>query len=629
MKTTAVQEQPGPDSIHRLIVETMTEAAFIVSFEGTIKFCNARFGQFVRWPLGQIVGRPLQEFVAPNSRAAGAALLIAAQEQQSVRQGLVLLGADGRCVPTHLSANVIYQPDGPSICIVASDLTEMENSTELIQQLRRHQEALRRSEEHARLALRAGRMGTWDRALPDGSMVWNEELFRLLGYPPGALTPSDAAWSDRIHRDDREEAAARFRRTLSVGGEFTSEYRVVWPEGTVRWVEAHGQTECDATGRPMRSYGVLQDVTERKESEETLRLTEQRFRSLFELSPDAVFLGKPEGTIVGANPTACKMFGMTAQELCQAGRDGIVDHDDPRVLSALGERNRSGRAEAEITCIRKNGERFPVEISSVIVPGDPPRSFVVMRDITRRKRAEEELRMATEELKRSNRDLEQFAYMASHDLQEPLRMVSSFLKLLREQYQGKLDAKAEQYIGFTCDGAERMSKMIKSLLEYSRAGSKALQPAPADFAGILEAARANLQTAIEESQARLTHDPLPTIAADAAQMTQVFQNLIGNAIKFRSPARPCHVHIEARRQDGHWVLSVRDNGIGIDPQQADRVFTLFQRLHEKEKYPGSGIGLAICKKTVERHGGRIWVESAAGEGSVFRFTLPDAGPPKA
>ena len=252
----------------------------------------------------------------------------------------------------------------------------------------------------------------------------------------------------------------------------------------------------------------------------------------------------------------------------------------------------------------------------------------LIRDTTDRWRAENEIRLAAEELKRSNQDLEQFAYVASHDLQEPLRMVRSFLGLLRGRYEGKLGADADQYIGFAVEGAERMSVMIKDLLEYSRAGRGDIKPEAVDFNRILEQAKANLQAAIDESGAVIAGDPLPTVPADAARMTQVFQNLIGNAIKFRAEGRPPKVTITACNGEGVWIFSVKDNGIGIDPAQTDRIFQVFQRLHTRDKYPGSGIGLAICKKIIERHGGRIWMESQPGQGTTFLFTIPDRGTAK-
>jgi PAS domain S-box-containing protein len=239
-----------------------------------------------------------------------------------------------------------------------------------------------------------------------------------------------------------------------------------------------------------------------------------------------------------------------------------------------------------------------------------------------RQRGEVELRRSAEELARSNAELELFASVASHDLQEPLRMISSYVDLLAQHYRGKLDDKANRWIAFAVDGAARMKQLISDLLEFSRVGTRGKPFAPTSSATVFEAAIANLQQAIRETKAVVTHGVLPTILADATQMTQVLQNLIGNAIKYRGSQRP-EIRVEAVKQDGHWLFSVRDNGIGIDPLFHDRIFVIFQRLHTREEYPGTGIGLALCKKIVERHGGRIWVESQPGQGATFSFTIPD------
>jgi len=263
----------------------------------------------------------------------------------------------------------------------------------------------------------------------------------------------------------------------------------------------------------------------------------------------------------------------------------------------------------------------------------------------------------TAQLELSNKELEQFASIASHDLQEPLRTVGGFLRLLEERCQDKLDAKAKGYISYAADGAKRMSALITDLLKYSRAGGQDLVLASTNVDAVLGVALINLKHAIRDSGAVVAHDPLPTVMADAGQIAQVIQNLIGNAIKFRSADRQCQVHVSARKVMGHqslgrgplggdgsspmidapltndatkspmtddffWLFSVRDNGIGIDPRFKDRIFLIFQRLHGPDRYEGTGIGLAICKKIVERHGGRIWVESTVGEGSAFCFTLP-------
>ena len=238
-----------------------------------------------------------------------------------------------------------------------------------------------------------------------------------------------------------------------------------------------------------------------------------------------------------------------------------------------------------------------------------------------RRRAERALVNQTGELERSNAELEQFAYVASHDLQEPLRMVTSYLQLLQRRYRNKLDADGEEFIAFAVDGANRMKTLIQDLLAYSRTGTRSLELLPTDVEMVLGEVLLNLKPAIEESAAAVTHDPLPMVMADRVQLTQLLQNLIGNAIKFRDGLPP-RVHLGAGCQNGQWVFSVRDEGIGMDAQHLERIFVIFQRLHSREQYPGTGIGLAICKKIVERHGGRISVESEPGRGSTFYFILP-------
>jgi PAS domain S-box-containing protein len=238
-----------------------------------------------------------------------------------------------------------------------------------------------------------------------------------------------------------------------------------------------------------------------------------------------------------------------------------------------------------------------------------------------RQQAEVLLQQQAADLARSNAELQQFAYVASHDLQEPLRMVTSYLELLERRYQGQLDAKADQFIGYAVDGAVRMQTLINALLSYSRIGSKAAAWQPVDCAVLLQEVLTNLQVTIDQNQASITHDALPSVMADRPQLVQLFQNLIGNGIKFRQAAAP-QIHIGVARSGDQWLFSVRDNGIGIEDKYVDRIFIIFQRLHGRGEYPGTGIGLAICKKIIERHGGKLWVESELNQGSTFYFTLP-------
>ncbi|MBD0308365.1 MAG: GHKL domain-containing protein, partial [Microcoleus sp. T1-bin1] len=238
-----------------------------------------------------------------------------------------------------------------------------------------------------------------------------------------------------------------------------------------------------------------------------------------------------------------------------------------------------------------------------------------------RKEAEQQMLQLTEDLKRSNEELEQFAYVASHDLQEPLRAITSYTQLLAQRYQGNLDDRADKYINYIVDGATRMQQLINDLLAYSRLGTRGQEFEPADCKAAVQQSLCNLQIAIAEKKAVITCDAMPTVMADEFQLVQLFQNLIANSIKFCRQDIPL-IHIAACRQEGEWVFSVRDNGIGIDPEYADRIFIIFQRLHSRRQYSGTGIGLAMCKRIVERHGGRIWVESQEGKGATFYFTIP-------
>jgi light-regulated signal transduction histidine kinase (bacteriophytochrome) len=244
------------------------------------------------------------------------------------------------------------------------------------------------------------------------------------------------------------------------------------------------------------------------------------------------------------------------------------------------------------------------------------------REIVVRKLAEEDLQKALSELERSNRELEQFAYVASHDLQEPLRMVASYVRLLEKKYRGQLDEKADQYIHFAVDGALRMQKLIEGLLAYARIG-RGGEFMPVDTNDVVSQVVSDLSESLQESRAVITKDDLPTVTGDETQLIHLFQNLIRNAVKFRKPEVPPQVHVSAKKEGKEWVFSVRDNGVGIDQAYAERIFLIFQRLHTREEYPGTGIGLALCKKIVERHHGRIWVESAPGEGATFFFTIPE------
>ena len=267
---------------------------------------------------------------------------------------------------------------------------------------------------------------------------------------------------------------------------------------------------------------------------------------------------------------------------------------------------------------------FMVAADILIQRGHKREVSLVEERLAERKRAEESLELKAKELARSNAELEQFAYVASHDLQEPLRMVASYTQLLAKRYAGKLGADADEFIAYAVDGGRRMQGLINDLLAYSRVGTQGKEFAPTDSGPVLDRVLANLRIATQESGAVVTRDPMPTVVADVSQLGQLLQNLVGNAIKYRNEAAPT-VHVGAERENGEWRFSVKDNGIGIDPQYSERIFAIFQRLPTRAEYAGTGIGLAICQRIAERHGGRIWVESRSDQGATFYFTIPIAG----
>ena len=300
----------------------------------------------------------------------------------------------------------------------------------------------------------------------------------------------------------------------------------------------------------------------------------------------------------------------------------------PRFAQAHETARRMGERR-EVYGLRRSGEEFPAEISISKVDVEGRRMYnAVVRDMTERRRYEAALQARGEELARSNAELEQFAYVASHDLQEPLRMVASYTQLLARRYEGKLDAQADTYIRFAVDGARHMQALIHDLLALSRVGTHGRAAGPVDTGRVMAGVLRWLGRALEESGGEVVAGPLPTVVADAGQLEQLFQNLLTNALKFRRPGIAPRVDVSALRMaDGTpraaWRFTVRDNGIGFEPQFADQIFTVFQRLHTRAEYAGTGVGLAICRKIVERHGGTIWAEGKPGEGSAFHFTLPD------
>jgi PAS domain S-box-containing protein len=405
---------------------------------------------------------------------------------------------------------------------------------------------------------------------------------------------------------------------------------------------------------------------EQKQVDKERSRLEERFRATFEQAAVGIAHAAVEGRFLRLNQKFCDLVGYTHEELLSLTFQDITYPDDLYADLEYMRQLLAGEIETFLMdkrYIRKDSSPIWVKLTVSLVrdsSGEPNYVIAAIQDITNlkeiqqalhqaneglelrvqertaalrnanqqlqwemteRKEAEQQLKQANAELARSNQELEQFAYVASHDLREPLRKIKSYTDLLAKRYQGQLDEKADKYIAYITDGALRMQTLITDLLTYSRVGREEIALAPTDLNAVLNRTLTDLSTAIQESKALITTDALPTVRANSCQMGQLLQNLIANAIKF-SGKQPPQIQIRAVEHDQSWTISVQDNGIGIEPQYADRIFIIFQRLHTRDEYPGTGIGLAICKKIVERHGGEIWVESEPGRGTTFSFTLP-------
>jgi PAS domain S-box-containing protein len=442
----------------------------------------------------------------------------------------------------------------------------------------------------------------------------------LLGQQVTSIIPE--GFAERLIADDLRSAEDALAQQIGTGIELTA----LRKDGSEFPIEIMLSPLESAEG--ILVTAAIRDISVRKDAEKYLAQMEGKYRGLLEAAPDAMVVVNQAGEIVLLNLQAQKQFGYRRNELLGQKVTNIIPKGFAERLIADGLRSAEDALAQQIgTGIELQGRRkdrstFPIELMlSPLGSAEGTLVTAAIRDISARKKAEVHLLQKMEELNRSNEELGKFAYIASHDLQEPLRMVASYTQLLSRRYKGKLDSDADEFIAFAVDGASRMQRLIQDLLAYSRVGTKGKNLLDISSETALQQALINLRGAIKDSGALVTHDPLPTVLADETQLIQLFQNLVGNAIKYQRPGIP-KVHVTAAQDgDKKWMFSVQDNGLGIDPQYFERIFGMFQRLHKREEFAGTGIGLAICKKIVERHGGAISVESQLGKGSTFRFAL--------
>jgi PAS domain S-box-containing protein len=618
---------------YRGLLEAAPDAMVIVNQAGEIVLLNLQTEKLFGYHRNELIGQQVkniipegfaERLIADGTRTAAEALA------QQIGTGIELNGRrkDGSGFPIEIMLSPLENAEGILVTAAIRDISVRKAAEEhLVQMEARRQlmdDSLRESEERYRLLLDGVQNYAIFMINPLGEIVsWNAGAERIKGYRAEEIIGQNFSCffpSEDIERGWPEEIL----RMTAASGRHEEQGMRVRKDGSQFLANVIFTALRDPAGYLRGFSEFSHDLSERKESE-------ARYRGLLEAAPDAMVIVNQSGEIVLLNLQTEKLFGYHRDELIGQQVKNIIPEGFAERLIADGTRT---AAEAlaqqigtgiELNGRRKDGSGLPIEI--MLSPLENAEGILVtaaIRDISLRKAAEKHLVQTVGKLKRSNEQLQQFAYVSAHDLQEPLRMVASYTQLLAKRYKGRLDSDADEFINYAVDGCNRMQSLIRDLLAYSRSGQDGKPLRAVSSESVLKEALTNLQAAIAESGASVTHDSLPTIASDNSQLVQIFQNLVGNAIKYRGASAP-RVHVSAAKNGGkEWIFSVQDNGLGIDSKYFERIFIIFQRLHGREDFSGTGIGLAICKKTVERLGGRIWVESKLEKGSTFYFSLPES-----
>ncbi len=651
----------GADYSYRILAQEMHEAALILSEDGSILFCNRYFSDLMKAPHEQVVGTNLRSLVYSEDDTHLEQLLT--DPGGDGRKGEIrFISREGTCIP--MAVSLTHVRDSCGICMVATDLSRYKRIEERLRSeyeatqdllLQRNEElavaesilqtrneelmatthelqVVNRELEEREISLRE--TGKYLESLIDSAsapiIVWDPEL-RINRFNRAAELLTGRSFSSMIGKtvdvifppDQREEImASRIQPTLKGEQWEGVEIPVQDDRGGVKTALWNSATVRGSQGEVISIIAQGQDITERKRVEMEVKEMAEKYSSLFNSTSDGIWIQDLTGKIVEINDAYCEMSGYTSEDLL--GKPFTLleaAESEAEALAHMQTIIEKGHERFESRHRCKDGSIFDVDLTALYLPRKEGRIAVFCRDVTSLRRSNEELRKYAQQLKNSNEDLERFAYIASHDLQEPLRNVVSFSQLLSRRYEGKLDPDADEFIGYIVEGGKRMQALVNDLLEYSRVSTRATPFQPTDSEGVVDRVMQNLFFAIQESNSTIETTPLPKVNADPGQLGMVFQNLIANAIKFHREEPP-YIHISAEKSGSMWRFAVRDNGIGIDPAFNDRIFEIFQRLHTRDKYPGTGVGLAIVKKIIERHGGDIWVESELGKGSTFYFTLP-------
>ena len=480
------------------------------------------------------------------------------------------------------------------------------------------------------------RIGSWELDIEKNSLYWSDITKEIheaaLDYKPSLHTVMNSYKKG----NSRDEMIRRVTEATKNGTAWDVELEIITEKGNERWIRSIGETEFKE-GKCIKVYGSFQDIDERKRAEENIRRSEQKRELIMNNALDAIICIDTNGNITFWNPQASVIFGWNEKEVIGEKLSDLIIPEKYRMMHEEGMKNylKTGEGKAintllQLSAIKKTGEEFPIELTVLPIAQNGEEFFCAfIRDITDRKLSEikllelnTSLQRQTNEMSAINKELEQFAYVASHDLQEPLRMITSFITQLEKRYAHLLDEKGKKYIHFVVDGARRMRLIILDLLEYSKVGRIDEMKENIDLKEVIEEIKILYHNKIEEQQAVIYSDNLPVIPSYKSPVKQIFQNIISNALKYCETNRPCIITISSTEMDDHWQFAIKDNGIGINKEYFDKIFIIFQRLHTKEIYAGTGMGLAVTKKIIENLNGKIWLDSLEGEGTTFYFTLP-------
>jgi PAS domain S-box-containing protein len=595
------------DSPLREFVDTIQVPLQWLARDGTVLWANNAALRHLGYPAEEYIGHSITEFLA-DSEAARDVLERLQRDEELHDYETQLRRKDGTVDLAAITSTVHHrQRDVAQVWCVVQDVRQRHRAFELQERLA----AIVESSDDAIVSKDLnGIIQSWNRG---AEQMFGYRSDEVVGRHISMLAPPDrlqdfAHILGRIGRGEKVEHFETQRRTK---------------DGRILTVSLSVSPVRDHSGRIVGASKIARNITDQKRLSEA----QARLAAIVESADDAIISKDLDGFILSWNSGAQRIFGYTAEEVIGQHISMLAAPDCLDEIPAILARLRRGERVDHYQTRRRTKDGRILTVSLTISPiRDVSGKIIgiskIARDVSEQVLNQEALRAANEALARSNADLEQFAYCASHDLQEPLRAISGFTAMLKRKFGGQLGPEADDYIRFTIQGVKRMHQLLNDLLEFTRVSMVAEDiESESEASEVLTTALENLQTAIADTGAVITHSDLPKVRMHQAHLQQVFQNLIGNAIRYRGPEPP-RIHVAAEKRDGEWIFSVRDNGIGIDSKYKDQIFGIFKRLHSTAEYPGTGMGLAICERLVQRNHGRIWVESELGKGSTFFFTIP-------